>query len=255
MQLQFIDQIYLTRSIDFEAYLSGDQPLRSNHVALQFINTWPSWLAACDDSAIDSVSHDGSTWMEMLARSITSSQTFHTWHQASQLDHQHSIRGAIWYDRYMEITLLFVSSSGVWSLGRHQPRFQIGADHQDHLWQTQTSEVDHEIVPGLPACQGDVDQASSTADHAHKVTHDIMTENTSPCYWHYLQAFLHIQGHVMIEAWRDGDLTIHDDQISRNSQITLPCCDLLWCLIIVSLDWNIALMLIHVNSTYILPQS
>ena len=37
-------------------------------------------------------------------------------------------------------------------------------------------------------------------------------------------------------AWRNGDLTIHDDQISRNSQITLPWCDLLWCLIIVSLD-------------------
>jgi hypothetical protein len=46
---------------------------------------------------------------------------------------------------------------------------------------------------------------------------------------------------------------IHDDQ--RHIQITLPSCDLLWCLIIVSLDVDIALMLTLVNSTYIVPQS
>ena len=52
--------------------------------------------------------------------------------------------------------------------------------------------------PHLPACQIDVDQAPPTADHPHTITHDIITDNTSPRNSHHHQAFMDTEGFVIV---------------------------------------------------------
>ena len=50
------------------------------------------------------------------------------------------------------------------------------------------------------------DQASSTADHAHKVTHDfIIIEITPLRYWRHYQAFWRVEGLVRDLGWRSDD--------------------------------------------------
>ena len=143
-------------------------------------NAWASLHSACDDSATNNQDDDITTGLALLARPITHSPAVDPGNHARKLHHPVPIRGAMVHDREMEIAVRSISSIGTWSLGWHQPRFHTGADHQDHLQQVESSEVDHAIMQNLQTCQTQVDQTSSTADHAHKVTHD--KQATSPRY-------------------------------------------------------------------------
>jgi hypothetical protein len=251
--------IYLMRSIGFDAYLSGYQR------GLSTCGITPWHILSSHQSMTHPLIILAFRWLGLGGHQLNRSWTW--WHYGRAGDAGMTHHGVTGRQSRKSNVRISSPSSDTRSNGtrsRNGNRYTIYISHWNVLqvshwsrsprsstasWEFGSGSCDHATLTDMPnsSWSNVINGRSCPQSYAWQASDITALLTSSSSTWAQCVAYDdQVDFPILIS---DGD----DDQ--RHIQITLPYCDLLWCLIIVSLDVDIALMLILVNSTYIVPQS